>query len=79
MSARHARDGRGIAVLDNQLDAAYGCQSGRSKHLLGARPRGEVIANAAKFPLSSKARFVTDCICRFAGKVRLATVNHGRR
>jgi hypothetical protein len=45
----------------------------------GARPRGEVIANAAKFLLSSKARFVTDCICRFAGKVRLATVNHRRR
>src|ERR1700687_6071297 len=42
-----AREGGGIAVLDSQLDtAACGCLSGRSKHLLGACPHGEVIANA---------------------------------
>jgi NAD(P)-dependent dehydrogenase (short-subunit alcohol dehydrogenase family) len=36
-------------------------------HLLGACPRGDVIADAAVFLLSSKARFITGCILPVSG------------
>jgi meso-butanediol dehydrogenase / (S,S)-butanediol dehydrogenase / diacetyl reductase len=40
-------------------------------HLLGARPHGDVIADAAVFLLSSKARFVTGCILPVSGGAEL--------
>jgi NAD(P)-dependent dehydrogenase (short-subunit alcohol dehydrogenase family) len=36
-------------------------------HLLGSCPRGDVIADAAVFLLSSKARFITGCILPVSG------------
>ena len=40
-------------------------------HLLGACPRGDVIADAAVFLLSSKARFITGCILPVSGGAEL--------
>jgi meso-butanediol dehydrogenase/(S,S)-butanediol dehydrogenase/diacetyl reductase len=40
-------------------------------HLLGACPHGDVIADAAVFLLSSKARFVTGCILPVSGGAEL--------
>ena len=40
-------------------------------HLLGYCPRGDVIADAAVFLLSSKARFVTGCILPVSGGAEL--------
>ncbi len=40
-------------------------------HLLGGCPRGDVIADAAVFLLSSKARFITGCILPVSGGAEL--------
>lgn len=40
-------------------------------HLLGSCPRGDVIADAAVFLLSSKARFITGCILPVSGGAEL--------
>jgi meso-butanediol dehydrogenase / (S,S)-butanediol dehydrogenase / diacetyl reductase len=40
-------------------------------HLLGYCPRGDVIADAASFLLSSKARFITGCILPVSGGAEL--------
>jgi len=40
-------------------------------HLLGYCPRGDVIADAAAFLLSSKARFITGCILPVSGGAEL--------
>jgi meso-butanediol dehydrogenase/(S,S)-butanediol dehydrogenase/diacetyl reductase len=40
-------------------------------HLLGYCPRGDVIADAATFLLSSKARFITGCILPVSGGAEL--------
>ncbi|HLY43174.1 MAG TPA: SDR family oxidoreductase [Terracidiphilus sp.] len=40
-------------------------------HLLGPCPRGDVIADAAVFLLSSKARFITGCILPVSGGAEL--------
>ena len=40
-------------------------------HLLGSCPRGDVIADAATFLLSSKARFITGCILPVSGGAEL--------
>jgi meso-butanediol dehydrogenase / (S,S)-butanediol dehydrogenase / diacetyl reductase len=40
-------------------------------HLLGACPHGDVIADAAVFLLSSKARFITGCILPVSGGAEL--------
>lgn len=40
-------------------------------HLLGACPRGDVIADAAVFLLSSQARFITGCILPVSGGAEL--------
>jgi meso-butanediol dehydrogenase / (S,S)-butanediol dehydrogenase / diacetyl reductase len=40
-------------------------------HLLGQCPRGDVIADAAVFLLSSKARFITGCILPVSGGAEL--------
>jgi meso-butanediol dehydrogenase/(S,S)-butanediol dehydrogenase/diacetyl reductase len=40
-------------------------------HLLGACPHGDVIADAAVFLLSSKARFITGCIMPVSGGAEL--------
>ena len=40
-------------------------------HLLGACPRGDVIADAAVFLLSSRARFITGCILPVSGGAEL--------
>ena len=40
-------------------------------HLLGACPRGDVIADAAVFLLSSNARFITGCILPVSGGAEL--------
>ena len=40
-------------------------------HLLGACPHGDVIADAAAFLLSSKARFITGCILPVSGGAEL--------
>jgi len=39
--------------------------------LLGYCPRGDVIADAAVFLLSSKARFITGCILPVSGGAEL--------
>jgi NAD(P)-dependent dehydrogenase (short-subunit alcohol dehydrogenase family) len=40
-------------------------------HMLGYCPRGDVIADAAAFLLSSKARFITGCILPVSGGAEL--------
>ena len=40
-------------------------------HLLGSCPHGDVIAEAAVFRLSSKARFITGCILPVSGGAEL--------
>jgi NAD(P)-dependent dehydrogenase (short-subunit alcohol dehydrogenase family) len=40
-------------------------------HLLGYCPRGDVIADAAVFLLSAKARFITGCILPVSGGAEL--------
>jgi NAD(P)-dependent dehydrogenase (short-subunit alcohol dehydrogenase family) len=40
-------------------------------HLLGRCPHGDVIADAAVFLLSSKARFITGCILPVSGGAEL--------
>jgi meso-butanediol dehydrogenase / (S,S)-butanediol dehydrogenase / diacetyl reductase len=40
-------------------------------HLLGYCPRGDVIADAAAFLLSDKARFITGCILPVSGGAEL--------
>jgi len=40
-------------------------------HLLGTCPRGDVVADAAVFLLSSKARFITGCILPVSGGAEL--------
>jgi NAD(P)-dependent dehydrogenase (short-subunit alcohol dehydrogenase family) len=40
-------------------------------HLLGYCPRGDVVADAATFLLSSKARFITGCILPVSGGAEL--------
>ena len=40
-------------------------------HLLGYCPRGDVIADAAVFLLSDKARFITGCILPVSGGAEL--------
>jgi NAD(P)-dependent dehydrogenase (short-subunit alcohol dehydrogenase family) len=40
-------------------------------HLLGSCPHGDVIADAAVFLLSSKARFITGCILPVSGGAEL--------
>jgi NAD(P)-dependent dehydrogenase (short-subunit alcohol dehydrogenase family) len=40
-------------------------------HLLGYCPRGDVIADAAVFLLSSRARFLTGCILPVSGGAEL--------
>jgi meso-butanediol dehydrogenase / (S,S)-butanediol dehydrogenase / diacetyl reductase len=41
------------------------------KHLLGYCPQGDVIADAAVFLLSAKARFITGCILPVSGGAEL--------
>jgi meso-butanediol dehydrogenase/(S,S)-butanediol dehydrogenase/diacetyl reductase len=54
-----------------QKDPAGICQSLNSIHALGYCPRGDVIADAAVFLLSSKARFITGCILPVSGGAEL--------
>jgi NAD(P)-dependent dehydrogenase (short-subunit alcohol dehydrogenase family) len=54
-----------------QPDAAAMTQALNSMHLLGYCPHGDVIADAAVFLLSAKARFITGCILPVSGGAEL--------
>ncbi|HYT21874.1 MAG TPA: SDR family oxidoreductase, partial [Candidatus Polarisedimenticolia bacterium] len=54
-----------------QKDPAGIRQSLNSIHPLGDCPRGDVVADAAVFLLSSKARFITGCILPVSGGAEL--------
>ena len=56
---------------EEQPDPASICKYLDDIHLLGYCPRGDVIADAAVFLLSAKARFITGCILPVSGGAEL--------